>query len=69
MQASGCRRISASPGYCEKMLMEAPWSTWLTSISRTMPRWFLAPLYSKAVSFLVVVDMRPGSTAGKERSG
>ncbi len=33
------------------------------SISNTVPRVFLTPLYSKAVALLVVADIRPNSTA------
>ena len=44
-------RNSFSPGYWERKLMEAPTSTWLTSISRTVPRWALTPLYDKAVKW------------------
>ena len=62
-QERGCIRNSFSPGYCERKLMDPPASMRPTSISNTVPRVFLTPLYSKAVSLLVVADIRPKSTA------
>ena len=56
-------RNSASPGYWERKLMEAPTSTRPAVISRTVPRFFVTPLYAKAVALSVVVDIRPYSTA------
>jgi hypothetical protein len=37
--------------------MEAPTSTWETSISRTVPRLALTPLYAKAVNGLTSCQM------------
>ena len=63
-QERGCIRNSFSPGYCERKLMGAPASMRPTSISSTVPRSFFTPLYAKAVSLLVVADIRPNSTGG-----
>jgi hypothetical protein len=57
-------RNSASPGYWERGLMEAPLSTSPAAISSTMPRSLAEPLYAVAVARSVVVDMSPYSTAG-----
>jgi hypothetical protein len=56
-------RYSASPGYCDRKLIDAPTSTRPAEISNTVPRSLATPLYSHAVCFAVVVDMRPNSTA------
>ncbi len=56
-------RNSASPGYWERKLTDAPTSMRPAEISKTVPRSMVTPLYSHAVFFAVVVDMRPYSTA------
>jgi hypothetical protein len=63
-QVRGCIGNSFSPGYCERKLMDAPASMHPTSISSTVPRSLFTPLYAKAVSLLVVADIRPNSTGG-----
>mmetsp|Transcript_52925 Transcript_52925/g.139389 ORF Transcript_52925/g.139389 Transcript_52925/m.139389 type:complete len:251 (-) Transcript_52925:255-1007(-) len=65
----GGMRNSASPGYCDRNCMEAPTSIRLASISNTIPLFFFAPLYSRAVFMSVVVDKRPNSTPPLKSDG
>ncbi len=66
-QDRGGMRNSASPGYWERKLMEAPLSTSPAAISSTVPRFLATPLYAEAVVRSVVVDMSPNSTAASGR--